>query len=108
MNAYQAFSQRLFAIADYQGLPLFGTFELTPRCNFNCNVCRDLRADPAGRARTHEQSAAPRFALAEDCCRAGTLLLLLTGGEPLLRPDFRDIYSGCKQLGLMLSINTNA
>lgn len=108
MNAYQAFSQRLFAIADYQGLPLSGTFELTPRCNFNCKMCYIHRAETDVLARTQEKSAAQWLALAEDCCRAGTLLLLLTGGEPLLRPDFRDIYSGCKQLGLMLSINTNA
>lgn len=38
---------------------------------------------------------------------SGTLLLLLTGGEPFLRPDFREIYTGCRRLGLMVSINTN-
>ena len=108
MNAYQAFSQRLFAIADYQGLPLSGTFELTPRCNFSCKMCYIHRTETDVLARAQEKNAAQWLALAEDCCRAGTLLLLLTGGEPLLRPDFRDIYSGCKKLGLMLSINTNA
>ena len=36
------------------------------------------------------------------------LMLLLTGGEPLLRPDFREIYTGCKRMGLVLSVNTNA
>ena len=35
------------------------------------------------------------------------LNLLLTGGEPILRPDFRDIYTGCRNLGLMVAINTN-
>ena len=36
MNAYQAYRELLFARADTQGIPLSGTFELTPRCNFNC------------------------------------------------------------------------
>lgn len=39
---------------------------------------------------------------------AGMLMLLLTGGEPLLRSDFDEIYTECKKLGLLVSINTNA
>lgn len=108
MNAYQIYSQLLFARAGAQGVPLSGTFELTPRCNFSCKMCYIHRAQNDAAALAQERSAADWLRLAEDCCRAGTLLLLLTGGEPLLRPDFREIYSGCKRLGLMLSINTNA
>ena len=35
------------------------------------------------------------------------LFLLLTGGEPLLRPDFPEIYTALKKLGLMISVNIN-
>lgn len=35
------------------------------------------------------------------------VFLLLTGGEPLLRKDFKEIYSELKKLGLLISINTN-
>lgn len=107
MNAYQIYSQLLFARAGARGVPLSGTFELTPRCNFSCKMCYIHRAQNDA-ALAQERSAADWLRLAEDCSRAGTLLLLLTGGEPLLHPDFREIYSGCKRLGLMLSINTNA
>jgi len=33
---------------------------------------------------------------------------LLTGGEPLLREDFEDVYLGLKRLGLLVSVFTNA
>ena len=33
---------------------------------------------------------------------------LLTGGEPLLRDDFAEIYLGLKRLGLLVSVFTNA
>lgn len=108
MNAYQAYSQLLFAKAGTRGVPLSGTFELTSRCNLDCKMCYIHRREHDADALRREATAAQWLALAEECCRQGMLLLLLTGGEPLLRRDFREIYSGCKSLGLMLSINTNA
>lgn len=108
MNAYETYTQRLFARADMQGLPLSGTFELTPRCNFRCKMCYIHREENDAQARCAERSASQWLSLAEECCREGTLLLLLTGGEPTLRADFREIYIGCKHMGLMLSVNTNA
>lgn len=108
MNAYQAYSQLLFAKAGSRGVPLSGTFELTPRCNLDCRMCYIHRRENDAEALRGEASARDWLALAEECCREGTLLLLLTGGEPLLRPDFREIYTGCKRMGLMLSINSNA
>lgn len=38
---------------------------------------------------------------------AGCLYLCLTGGEPLARPDFRDLYRAAKAQGLLLTIFTN-
>lgn len=37
----------------------------------------------------------------------GMLYLLLTGGEPFLRPDFREILSGLHRMGLVITINSN-
>lgn len=108
MNAYQAYSQLLFARAGSRGVPLSGTFELTPRCNLDCRMCYIHRRENDAAALRQEASAKDWLSLAEECCRAGTLLLLLTGGEPLLRPDFREIYTGCKRMGLMVSVNSNA
>lgn len=49
--------------------------------------------------------------MAEHCgngALTGYAFLLLTGGEPLIRPDFRYILSELKKMGLMVSINSNA
>ncbi len=38
---------------------------------------------------------------------AGALWLFFTGGEPLLRPDFGDIYLAAKRAGLLITLFTN-
>lgn len=85
------------------GLPVSGNFELTPRCNFNCKMCYIHHADAKG-----ERTAEQWIELGKAAVAQGMVFLLLTGGEPFLRKDFREIYSGLKQLGLLISINTNA
>ena len=107
-NAYQIFSNFLFAKAGNSGIPLSGTFELTSRCNLDCKMCYIHKRANDLAALRGEKTTAQWLSLAEECARAGTLMLLLTGGEPLIRSDFREIYSGCKKLGMMVSINSNA
>ena len=94
----------IHAKAAARGIPLSGNFELTPRCNFNCRMCyihQNARAED-------EWTAQEWLELGRKACDAGMVFLLLTGGEPLIRKDFREIYSGLKGLGLLISINTNA
>lgn len=54
-----------------------------------------------------ELTADEWLALGRQAVDAGMVYLLLTGGEPLLRPDFADIYSGLAEMGIMLTLNTN-
>ena len=94
----------IHAKAAARGIPLSGNFELTPRCNFNCRMCyvhQTVRAED-------EWTAEQWLELGRTACEAGMVFLLLTGGEPLMRKDFREIYSGLKRMGLLISINTNA
>lgn len=46
--------------------------------------------------------------LAGEAARSGLLYLLLTGGEPLLREDFEEIYTALCQMGFIITLNTNA
>src|SRR5699024_12313375 len=39
--------------------------------------------------------------------KAGTLFVVITGGEPLLYPEFKKVYLGLKKLGMIITINTN-
>lgn len=97
----------LMAKAAQSRTPLSGTFELSPKCNMNCRMCyirmTESEIQKIGRERTAEEW----IALGKSCAEQGMLFLLLTGGEPFLRPDFRKIYTELKKLGLFLSINTN-
>lgn len=87
--------------------PINGILELTPLCNMNCDMCfvrlSQQEMQKQGRVRSGEEW----ISLAKEMCRAGTLFVLLTGGEPLLHPDFRDIYITLKKMGMILTINTN-
>lgn len=87
--------------------PINAILELTPLCNMNCDMCF-VRLSPEemrqkGRLRTTEEW----ISLGKEMCDAGTLFVLLTGGEPLLHPGFREIYTSLKKMGMILTVNTN-
>ena len=105
--SYDQYMPYLFSRAGAAGVPLAGTFELTCRCNFDCRMCYIHRSQFDASARAAERDAAWWLALARSARDAGMLTLLLTGGEPLLRPDFPEIYTACRNLGLLVSVNTN-
>ena len=82
--------------------------ELTARCNLNCRHCYiNLPAgDKAAQAR--ELSLEEINHIADQAPELGAMWCLLTGGEPLLRPDFEAIYMLLKRKGLLVSVFTNA
>lgn len=91
-----------------RGAPLEFALELTARCNNHCRHCyNDL---PAGdqAARRAELTTPEVVALAGEAAAMGAVWCLLTGGEPLLRDDFEEVYLGLKRIGLLLSVFTNA
>ena len=89
-------------------VPLDFFLEITARCNNDCSHCYiNLPAgDPI--ARRDELSLAEISDIADQAVELGALWCLLTGGEPLLRNDFADIYLALKRKGLLLSLFTNA
>ena len=89
------------------GLPIAGNFELTARCNFNCPMCYVHMTEEQVAVSGKELTAAQWLDLARQARDRGMIFALLTGGEPLMRKDFFEIYRGLKDLGLLISINTN-
>jgi radical SAM protein with 4Fe4S-binding SPASM domain len=87
--------------------PFSGSFELTERCNLACLHC--FINQPAGNqaARGRELTTAQVTGILDQIADAGCLYLLLTGGEPLLRPDFAEIYRYAVRKGLLLTLYTN-
>jgi radical SAM protein with 4Fe4S-binding SPASM domain len=82
--------------------------EITARCNNDCRHCYINL--PAGdkNAKARELSVEEIKEIAEEAVSLGALWCLITGGEPLLRPDFEKIYLTLKKLGLLVSVFTNA
>ena len=99
---------KVFQKACAERVPLCGSFDLTYRCNFRCVHCFaghlvDQPASLAGELDTDRV-----VALLDEVAKAGCLTMLLSGGEPLLRPDFLDVYQAAKQAGLIVTVFTNA
>ena len=107
MNDYDIFVNYLFSKADKTSTPLSGTFELAERCTLDCKMCYIHCKDDDYHALKREKNTEWWIEKAKEAKNAGTLLLLLTGGEPLVRSDFERIYLECLKLGFMISINTN-
>lgn len=89
--------------------PLYSfDIDLTARCNLNCRHCYiNLPANDLG-AKSKELSLDEIEDIADQALELGALWVLLTGGEPLLRQDFADIYLMLKRKGLLVSVFTNA
>jgi MoaA/NifB/PqqE/SkfB family radical SAM enzyme len=82
--------------------------ELTERCNYSCLHCSVGR--PAGETASKERElgTSETMALLEDAAGLGCLAVRLTGGEPLLREDFPELYFFARKLGLRVLVFTNA
>ncbi|MCI7098419.1 MAG: radical SAM protein [Lachnospiraceae bacterium] len=98
----------MFSKASGKRIPISGTFELSPVCNFSCRMCY-VRKTPA-EIEEHDRpmmTADRWLSIAAEARNAGMLYLLLTGGEPFLWPDFWSLYEELIRMGFLISINTN-
>ena len=100
-------SQYLHNKASRAGIPLSGTFELTPVCNMNCKMCYVRMSRQEQEAIRPLKTAEQWLELAHRAKEAGMVYLLLTGGEPFLHPQFREILTGLHQMGFVISVNSN-
>ena len=89
-------------------IPVSGTFELTSRCNLDCKMCY-VHMTPQEQSQVgRELSTEEWLRLGREAVDKGMIYLLLTGGEPFLRPDFVELYTTLVKMGLLITINTNA
>jgi radical SAM protein with 4Fe4S-binding SPASM domain len=89
-------------------VPLSFDLEITARCNNDCRHCYINLPAGDDRARQNELSLAQIEDIADQAAAMGSLWCLITGGEPLLRKDFSEIYLLLKKRGFLVSVFTNA
>jgi heme d1 biosynthesis radical SAM protein NirJ len=79
-------------------------WNLIRRCNLACKHCYATSADIdfAG-----ELSTAEVFAVMDDLKAFGVSVLILSGGEPLLRPDIFDISQRAREMGFYVGLSSN-
>lgn len=82
--------------------------ELTERCNNNCHHCYINQPASDRSLAARELSTAEIKDVLVQGTILGAILVRFTGGEPLLRDDFEEIYLFARSLGLKVMIYTNA
>lgn len=101
--------KHLYAVSANKHIPISGTFELTPMCNMKCEMCyvrmSKAEVEKSGRQFLKKEEW---LKIAQDAKEKGMLFLLLTGGEPFLYPEFKELYKELSSMGFVISINTNA
>jgi len=88
-------------------VPFSGSLALTHRCNLRCVHCYAKEYTPKREIPEPELSTEQWLAIIADVKEAGCLYLLLTGGEPLLREDFPEIYTFAKRSGFLVTVFSN-
>ena len=93
--------------ANQNHVPITANFELTPTCTLNCDMCfihteRNVVERHGGLLPLQQW-----LDWAEQLQDMGTLFILLTGGEPMLYPHFKELYTRLREMGFILTLNTN-
>ena len=93
-------------IKEIPRLPLEGNIDLTYRCNNNCRHC--WLSLPANAPEKKDELTFDETRRIVDEARAmGCRRWSISGGEPLLRPDFPEIFDYLTRKAVSYSINTN-
>ncbi len=83
--------------------PSLISWNLTKKCNLRCPHCYMEAGHKAGAELTTEECVA----LLDEMKALGTEMVILTGGEPLLRRDVYDIARYASDLGMWVVMGTN-
>lgn len=99
---YEKFSRERQSRIYWKRVPCGGSFEFTMRCNLRCVHCYIPRDQKEIELNTDEVKK-----ILDEIAANGCLWLLITGGEPLVRPDFLELYTYAKKSGFLITLFTN-
>lgn len=98
---------RYLSRAAERRVPLSVSIELTRRCNYRCVHCYLGSQEAIWKHRHRELSTDRIYRLIDELVSVGTLFFTLTGGDPMLRSDFKDIYEYAAKSGLLVTVFSN-
>lgn len=87
-------------------LPLEGSIDLTYRCNNNCRHCW-LRIPANSKEKEDEMTFNEIRKFVDEAKKMGCRKWGISGGEPMLRPDFVEIFDYITSNSISYSLNTN-
>ena len=87
--------------ADFDQAPFIIAWELTRACAFACRHCR---AEAQPRRHPEELTTEESFRLIDQIKEFGNPILVMTGGDPMMRRDLYDILAYAVQRGLRTSL----
>lgn len=79
-------------------------WNLIRRCNLTCKHCYSISADKDFKG---ELSTDEVFTVMDDLKGFGVPVLILSGGEPLLRPDIFEISHRAREMGFYVGLSSN-
>lgn len=114
LDRRQVFDQRRYAAvrryismkAREKNQPVFGSFELTPLCNFDCKMCY-VHLDKGQMGGRGLLSTAQWKEIMRQAIDGGMLYASLTGGECLTYAGFRELYLFLQSRGIEVNILSN-
>lgn len=106
-QAYEQTRKRLVERAKKTRTPILGHFELTARCNLDCKMCYVHTMDNAVALRK-ELSTEQWKRIFDEAIECNMLYATLSGGECLIRKDFKELYLHLWNKNIYVSVMTNA
>ncbi len=89
-------------------IPLVAHLELTSRCNLRCQHCYLGDQLEQQRKRSMERDTAAVCKSLDEWAAAGCLQLVISGGDPMMRRDFKEVYAHAANLGMFITVFCDA
>ena len=105
-NKFGQWKKKIVVSAIETKTQISSQFELTGRCNLDCKMCYVHNLD-ASVCLSKELSTEEWKRIFDEAVAQELLFATLTGGECLLRPDFKELYLHLWKKGVKISVLTN-
>lgn len=106
INAKEQIKKRFVEKAKRNKTPILGQYELTPRCNLDCKMCYVHNQD-SNKCRDRELTTEQWKRIFDEAYDMGLLYATLTGGECLIRDDFKELYLHLWNKRVLVTVFTN-